>query len=105
MKGSGGGLTPEGFILYYTAFIMIVAYLSGLWGTAILTNVPAKPSMTGNTLIDSASNIALPFTYFLALLATDTIPEFRTAMAIIITPAVVVLIFIMIKHLPVIGSG
>jgi hypothetical protein len=105
MKGNGGSVTAEGFILYYTTFIMIVVYLSGLWGTSILTNVPAKPTATGNTFIDAITNIVLPFNYFIALLTTDAVPEFRTVMGIIITPAVVLIIFIIAKHLPVIGSG
>jgi phosphoglycerol transferase MdoB-like AlkP superfamily enzyme len=105
MKFKGQALTPESFILFYTTFLMIVVYFSGLFGQTILTNVPAKPTATGNTFLDAVTNIMSPFGYFLALLTTDAVPEFRTIMAIIITPAVILTIFIIAKHLPIIGSG
>lgn len=101
----GQAMTSESFIYFYTTFIVIVAYFSGLMGQAILTNVPDKPIATGNTFTDAVTNIILPFSYFIALLTTDAVPEFRVIMALIITPAVVMLIFIIVKHLPVIGSG
>jgi hypothetical protein len=101
----GQAITSESFILYYTTFILIVVYLSGLLGQSVLTNVPTKPTASGNTFIDALTNIVAPFAYFIALMTTDAVPEFRTIMGIIITPAVVMLIFIVAKHLPVIGSG
>jgi hypothetical protein len=102
-----GFLTSEAFLFYYTTFVVFVAYVGGLYGQSILLNVPAKPSATGNTFIDAASNIIAPFTYFIALMLTDVAggPEFKAAFAVIITPAVVLLIFVLAKHLPVIGSG
>jgi hypothetical protein len=84
---------------------MIVVYFSGLIGQAILTGVPEKPTATGDTFMDALTNFISPFTYFIALLTTDAIPEFKSIMAILITPAVVMLIFIIAKHLPVIGTG
>jgi hypothetical protein len=105
MHFKGQAMTSESFVFFYTTFIMIVVYFSGLIGQAILVNVPAKPTATGNTFMDSATNFVLPFTYFISLLTTDAIPEFRTIFAILITPAVVMIIFVIVKHLPVIGTG
>ena len=103
MKGQG--MTSEGFLFFYTTFIGIVVYFSGLFGQAILTKVPAKPTATGNTFLDAVTNIMSPFGYFLALLITDAVPEFKVIMGLLISPAVAVLIFIIVKHLPIIGSG
>jgi hypothetical protein len=98
-------MTAESFILFYTAFIMATAYIMGLMGQSFLINVPARPTADSSTFLGAVSNIILPFQYFIALLTTDVVPEFREAFAIIIIPAVVVLIFIIVKHLPVVGSG
>jgi hypothetical protein len=100
-----GFVTAESFLLFYTAFIIATAYIMGLMGQSFLINVPSKPVADSGTFLGAASNIVLPFQYFIALLTTDVVPEFKEAFGIIIIPAAVVLIFIIAKHLPVIGSG
>lgn len=89
------GITDIEFLLSYSAFITFVAYVSGLAGASIIGNVPDAPTAFSEP---SITNILAPFGYFLNLLLVSA--EYQIIFTLILSPALVVIVYIIIKALP-----
>jgi hypothetical protein len=74
---------------------VFIVYVSGLAGVAILGNVPQAPS---SVAAPSLLDVFAPFGYFVALLSVSS--EYQIIFTLLLTPAIVVTIYIIIKALP-----
>lgn len=83
------------FIIFYTAMVLFIAYISGLAGVGILQNSELLPS---NFVMDY--NPLTAFGVFVTLISTNAVPSFSLIFGIVFTPYLVALIYIVWKALP-----
>lgn len=88
-------MTEVSFLLYYATFLIFVVYVSGLAGYDIIMGMP---DVQTTFEAPSITNFLAPFGYFLALLTLST--EYQIIFTLILSPVIIVLVYIIIKALP-----
>jgi hypothetical protein len=94
LKGQLG--TDITFLFAYVGFILFVGYVGGLANMPVVKNVPGAPptAVQAPNLLD----VFAPFGYFLSMLTVST--DYQMLFILLIAPAIVVIIYILIKALP-----
>jgi hypothetical protein len=93
LKGQLG--TDVTFLFAYSAFILFVSYVGGLANMPVVNNVPSVPTtVKAPSLLD----VFAPFGYFLSMLTVST--DYQMLFILLISPAIVVIGYIIIKALP-----
>lgn len=72
-----------GFIIFYTAFLVFVVYISGQAGATILGNVPEFSAMPDPNILD----VFVTLQWFFALLLVST--EYQILFTLVLTPMIV----------------
>ena len=83
------------FIIYYTALILFIAYVSGLAGVGILMENDIIPA---NFILDY--NPFTAFSLFGSLLLTNSAPAFSVIFTIMFVPYLFAMVYIIWKALP-----
>ena len=97
MGGGGGGLTIYNVLLFYTVFLLFVAFVGGMAGVSILTvggnpnNVPL-PSFNPLDILGSVVSV---FNFFVGFLSTNS--TFAFVAIIFVTPFIIVLTYALLQ--------
>jgi hypothetical protein len=80
-----------GYVLFYTAFLSFVVYVSGQAGASILSGVPEFANVPEPSILDVLGTVS----WFFALLSVST--EYQILFALVFTPLTVGMVWALVE--------